>query len=86
MEAKDYKYVSELSNEVLKYWRQSTFTMRKRNTTAPDQPCSIQRTIAHTQPPETNTIVTNKKSRFTSIQLSQLNVACSTSQHCHHSE
>ena len=65
MEAKDYKYVSELSNEVLKYWGQSTFTMKKRNTTAPDHQCSIQHTIAHTQPPHTNTIVTNQKSRFT---------------------
>ena len=65
LEAKDYKYVSELSDEVLKFWGRSTFTMRTRNTTAQDHPCSIQRTIAHTQQPDTSTIVTNKKSRFT---------------------
>ena len=64
MEAKDYKYVSELSNELLKYWEQSTFTMRTHNRISPDHPCSIQPTIAHTQPPDTNTIVTIKKSRF----------------------
>ena len=68
LEAKEYKYIQyipELSNAILKFWQESTSTMRKRNPVPANHPSHIQPTIAHTQPPETHTIVSNKKSRFT---------------------
>ena len=62
MEAKEYKYIPELLGEILKYWHESTLTMRSRSSS---HPAHIQPTIAHTQPPNTCVIVNNKKSRFT---------------------
>jgi len=61
MESKGYTYIKELSNAVLRYWEDSEFNIKKRYVISDNHPCNIQRTIAHTQPPETNTIVGNKK-------------------------
>lgn len=58
LEAKEFQYIPEMFGEVLKFWQQSSFSMKKRSTTLPSQ------TIAHIPPPDTCTIVTNKKSRF----------------------
>ena len=65
MESKEYKQITDLSNEVYKYWEESEFNMKKRSVIPGNHPCNIQHTIAHTQPPETNVIVVNTKSRFT---------------------
>ena len=65
LEEKEYKYIPELSNAVVKFWQESSCTMKTRNPVAANHPSHIQPTIAHTQPPETHMIVSNKKSRFT---------------------
>ena len=65
MEAKEYKYIPDLIEEILKHWQQSMYTMKSKNQVDAHHPTLIQRTIAHTQPPDTYTIVSKKKSRFT---------------------
>ena len=62
LEEKDYCYIPEVMDEILTYWQQSQFTMKSRST-SPQDP-TLPHTIAHTQPPDTATIVNRKKSRF----------------------
>ena len=64
MEAKQYKYIPELMDKILKYWHESSLTMRFRSSSS-SHLAHIQPTIAHTQPPNTHVIVNTKKSRFT---------------------
>jgi len=59
LEEKDYCYIPEVMDEILTYWQQSQFTM-KFQSTSPQDP-TLPRTIAHTQPPDTATIVNRKK-------------------------
>ena len=61
LETKEFKYIPEMFEEVLRFWQQSSFSMKKRSTT---QPSHVIRTIAHIPPPDTCTIVANKISRF----------------------
>ena len=60
MEAKQYKYIPELLDEILKYWHESTLTMRSRSSSSSSHLTHIQPTIAHTQPPNTHVIVNTK--------------------------
>ena len=62
MEAKQYKYIPELLDEILKYWHESTLTIRSRSSSSSSHLTHIQPTIAHTQPPNTHVIVNTKKS------------------------
>ena len=64
MECKEYKYIPELLQMIVKFWEESGCTTRKRNALPSNRPSHIQCTIAHTDPPNTHTIVENKKSRF----------------------
>ena len=64
MERKEYEYIPELLDMIVKFWKESGCTTRKRNALPSNHPSHIQRTIAHTEPPNTHTIVENKKSRF----------------------
>ena len=65
MEAKEYKYIPDLIEEILKYWQESISTMKSKNTVDTNHPQHNQRTIAHIEPPDTHIIVSKKKSRFT---------------------
>ena len=61
LEAKEYKYIPDLMKAIQHNWEQYKIEMP----IDAQHPTNIQRTIAHTQPPDTHTIVNKKKSRFT---------------------
>ena len=65
MERKEFEYIPELLESITKFWEESGFTTRTQNALHSDHPSHIQRTIAHTEAPNTHMIVQNKKSRFT---------------------
>ena len=65
LEQKEFDYVPELLEMVVKFWKESAWTARKRTALPDNHPTSIQCTIAHSEPPDTHIIVQNKKSRFT---------------------
>ena len=55
----------ELMKAIRHNWEQTLFTMKSKQPVDAQHPVNIQQTIAHTQPPDTCTIVNKKKSRFT---------------------
>ena len=65
MERKEFDYIPEMLEVKTKFWKETACTTRKRTTLPDNHPSRIQRTIAHTEPPDTHTIVQNKQSRFT---------------------
>ena len=57
MQKKQYTYIPEMLKEILMYWQLSEFNMRMITE-------SNSARAVHVQPPDTATIVNNKRSRF----------------------
>ena len=64
LEAKEYKYIPDLMNEIQRFWKSYSFVMKTRSSTSENHPANIQSTIAHAPPPETQIIASNKNLGF----------------------
>jgi len=51
MEHKEFNYIPELLEMIIKFWKNSACTTKKKTTLPDDHPSVIQHTIAHTEPP-----------------------------------
>jgi len=62
--AKSYKYIPELLNAICQERELTTITMKCKRPPSSDHPARIQETIAHKPTEATETLVANKRSRF----------------------
>lgn len=65
MEAKEYLYIPTLMDDILKCRKESSFSMKHKESLPAEHPAHIQMTIRHKQPPSTVDFRQQKSSRFT---------------------